>query len=42
MDIQTLCEMINLQQEIRSRVLAFSDNFDFTTIEKQLEPVDTI
>ncbi len=37
MDIQTLCEMINLQQEIRSRVLAFSDNFDFTTIEKQLK-----
>ena len=37
MDIQTLCEKINLQQEIRSPVLAFSGDFDFTTIEKQLK-----
>lgn len=30
MDISTLCEKIGLQPEIRARVLAFSDEFDFS------------
>ena len=37
MDIHTLCEEINLQPEIKSRVLAFSKDFDFTTVAKQLK-----
>ncbi len=37
MDILTLCNTIELQPEIKSRVLEFADNFDFTAIDKQLE-----
>ena len=37
MDIHTLCEQIYLQLEIKSRVLAFSKDFDFTTVDKQLK-----
>lgn len=37
MDIYTLCEIINLQPEIKSRVLDFSKDFDFTTVDKQLK-----
>lgn len=37
MDILTLCNKINLQTEIKSRVLEFADNFDFTKVDKQLK-----
>ena len=37
MDIHTLCEIIDLQPEIKSRVLDFSKDFDFTTVDKQLK-----
>ena len=37
MDIYALCEIINLQPEIKSRVLDFSKVFDFTTVDKQLK-----
>ena len=37
MDILTLCNKIKLQHEIKSRVLEFADNFDFTTVDKQLK-----
>ena len=36
MDIYTLCEIIDLQPEIKSCVLDFSKDFDFTTVDKQL------
>jgi len=36
MDIHTLCEKIYLQSEIKSRVLAFSTDFDFNSVDKQL------
>lgn len=36
MDILTLCDKINLQSEIRFRVLDFSADFDFNSIKKQL------
>lgn len=37
MNILTLCNEINLQPEIKSRVLAFADSFDFGTVEEQLK-----
>ena len=37
MNILHLCDKINLQSEIKTRVLAFADNFDFTTVDKQLK-----
>lgn len=37
MDILTLCNKIKLQPEIKTRVLEFANNFDFTTIDKQLK-----
>ena len=37
MNISTLCDNINLQSEIKSRVLAFADSFDFTIADKQLQ-----
>lgn len=36
MDILTLCNKINLQTEIKNRVIAFANSFDFTIINKQL------
>ena len=36
MNILHLCDKINLQPQIKNRVLAFADSFDFTTVEKQL------
>ncbi len=37
MTISNLCELIELQPEIKSRVLSFSDNFDFQSIQHYLE-----
>ncbi|MCQ4021767.1 MULTISPECIES: acyltransferase domain-containing protein [unclassified Ruminococcus] len=37
MDILTLCNEINLQPEIKIRVLNFADNFNFDTVDKQLK-----
>ena len=37
MDIHTLCEIIDLQPEIKSRGLDFSKDFDFTTVENTLQ-----
>ncbi len=37
MDILTLCNKINLQTEIKNKVLAFEKSFDFKTIDKQLK-----
>ena len=37
MDISTLCDRIDLQPEISSRVLAFSDNYEFTSADKYLK-----
>ena len=37
MNISTLCDKINLQSEVKSRVLAFADGFDFTTADKLLK-----
>lgn len=37
MDILTLCNEINLQSEIKSRVVAFADRFDFKIVDKQLK-----
>lgn len=37
MDILTLCNKINLQTEIKNRVLDFADNFNFDTVDKQLK-----
>ncbi len=37
MDILTLCNEINLQTEIKNRVLDFADNFNFDTVDKQLK-----
>ena len=37
MDIHTLGERINLQLEIKSRVFAFSTDFDFTIVDEQLK-----
>lgn len=36
MDISTFCDRINLQPEIKSRVLKFSNEFDFNTVNDQL------
>ncbi len=36
MDIKTLCNQVDLQAEIKNKVLAFAEHFDFTLIEKQL------
>lgn len=35
MNILTLCDKIELQSEIKNGVLAFIENFDFQTVEKQ-------
>lgn len=37
MDILTLCNKIKLRPEIKIRVLEFTNNFDFTTVDKQLK-----
>lgn len=37
MDILTLCNEINLQTEIKNRVLDFADNFNFDTVDKPLK-----
>lgn len=37
MELITLCNTINLQPQIKSRVLAFAATFDFTSVAKQLE-----
>ena len=37
MDLLTLCDKIHLQPEIKSRVLAFSNDFDFNSVNKQLK-----
>ncbi len=37
MDILTLCNEINLQAEIKNRVLDFAENFNFDTVDKQLK-----
>lgn len=37
MTIKELCNLIKLQECIKERVLEFSEGFDFTTVEKQLE-----
>lgn len=37
MDISTLCNKINLQPEIKNRVLEFAKTFDFGTVDKQLK-----
>ncbi|MCH5297807.1 MAG: hypothetical protein J1E85_09065, partial [Ruminococcus sp.] len=36
MDLLHLCDKINLQPQIKNRVLAFADNFDFAAVDKQL------
>lgn len=36
MDISTFCDRINLQPEIKSRVLKFSNEFDFNSVNDQL------
>ena len=36
MNISTLCDRINLQPEIKSRVLKFSNEFDFNSVNDQL------
>lgn len=36
MNISTLCDRINLQPEIKSRVLEFANDFDFNSVDKQL------
>ncbi len=37
MDILTLCNEINLQTEIKNKILAFEKTFDFKTVDKQLK-----
>lgn len=37
MDIFTFCTQINLQPEIKNRVIDFCNNFNFDTVEKQLK-----
>ena len=37
MNILHLCDKINLQPEIKRRVLGFSDQFNFATVDKQLK-----
>lgn len=37
MNIQQLCDAINLQPEVKSQVSVFASDFDFSTIEKQLK-----
>lgn len=37
MNISTLCNKIYLQPEIKSRVLAFSNSFDFTPVDGKLK-----
>ena len=37
MNVSHLCDKINLQSEIKSQVLAFSNQLDFTTVDKQLK-----
>lgn len=36
MNISTLCDRINLQSEIKSRVIRFSNGFDFNSVNDQL------
>ena len=37
MDIAKLCGEINLQTEIKNRVIPFAESFDFTTVDKPLK-----
>lgn len=37
MDILTLCREINLQKTVKNQVLAFADQFDFQTVDRQLK-----
>lgn len=37
MDILSLCNEINLQTEIKNRVIDFADSFNFDTVDKQLK-----
>ena len=37
MDLLTLCDKIQLQPEIKSRVIEFSNDFDFNSVNKQLK-----
>ena len=36
MDIFILCEKIKLQSKIKSRVIEFANDFDFSSVAKQL------
>lgn len=36
MNISTLCDKINLQPKIKSRVFEFANGFDFNSVNKQL------
>lgn len=36
MEIHTLCNKIQLQPKIKSRVLEFANDFDFNSVDKQL------
>ena len=36
MEIHTLCDKIQLQPKIKSRVLEFANDFDFNSVDKQL------
>ena len=37
MEIHTLCDEIQLQPEIKSRVIEFANGFDFSSVDKQLK-----
>ena len=37
MDLETLCNKINLQPAVKSRVFAFAKEFDFQTVQQQLK-----
>lgn len=37
MEIHTLCDEIQLQPEIKSRVIEFTNGFDFSSVDKQLK-----
>lgn len=37
MNISTLCDIINLQHNIKVRVIEFSNSFDFTTVDEHLK-----
>lgn len=37
MNISTLCDLINLQPNIKVRVIEFSNSFDFTTVDEHLK-----